>query len=49
MTTHIGVSDAVVRKLLVEAEGREEEYTYSSFMCPRGEQNYLLHHFYRYS
>lgn len=32
----MGVSDAVRRKLPVEAEGLENEYTYSSYLCPSG-------------
>lgn len=31
-----GVSDAVQRQLPVEAEGLENEYTYSSYLCPSG-------------
>ncbi|KAK3709154.1 hypothetical protein QZH41_018067 [Actinostola sp. cb2023] len=31
----LGISDAVIRKLLVEPEGVRQEYTYSSFICPR--------------
>lgn len=34
-----GVSDAVRRQLPVEAEGLENEYTYSSFVCVSGEWN----------
>ncbi len=32
----IGARDAVTRSLLVEPEGREQEYTHSSFVCPGG-------------
>ncbi|KAK3727994.1 hypothetical protein QZH41_015942, partial [Actinostola sp. cb2023] len=34
----LGISDAVIRKLLVEPEGVRQEYTYSSFICPRDNQ-----------
>ncbi|XP_068740975.1 alpha-2-macroglobulin-like isoform X2 [Montipora capricornis] len=30
---HLGVSDAVIRNLLVEPEGVRQEYTYNSFVC----------------
>ena len=30
----VGVRDAVVRELLVEAEGEPEEYTKTIFVCP---------------
>eukprot|EP00105_Crassostrea_gigas_P026706 XP_011447751.1 PREDICTED: pregnancy zone protein [Crassostrea gigas] len=36
-----GVSDAVRRQLPVEAEGLENEYTYSSFVCVSGEHGTL--------
>ncbi|XP_067056984.1 pregnancy zone protein-like isoform X1 [Acropora muricata] len=36
---HLGVSDAVIRKLLVEPEGVRQEYTYSSFVCLNNPQN----------
>lgn len=32
----LGVTDAVTRKLLVEPEGIRQEYTYSSFVCLKG-------------
>nr|XP_034308643.1 pregnancy zone protein isoform X4 [Crassostrea gigas] len=38
----MGVSDAVRRKLPVEAEGLENEYTYSSYLCPSGEPGLTL-------
>lgn len=40
-----GVSDAVRRQLQVDAEGLENEYTYSSFVCPSGEWNMRLGYF----
>lgn len=36
---HLGVSDAVIRKLLVEPEGVRQEYTYSTFVCLKDTQN----------
>lgn len=38
----MGVSDAVRRQLPVEAEGLENEYTYSSYLCPSGEPGLTL-------
>ncbi|XP_021351698.1 alpha-2-macroglobulin-like isoform X2 [Mizuhopecten yessoensis] len=35
-----GVSDAVKRMLLIEAEGVEKEYTFSSYMCAEGESKF---------
>ncbi|XP_061179924.1 alpha-2-macroglobulin-like [Saccostrea echinata] len=37
-----GVFDAVRRELLVDAEGIEQEYTYSSYLCPTGEPSLTL-------
>ncbi|XP_044164285.1 pregnancy zone protein-like isoform X2 [Acropora millepora] len=36
---HLGVSDTVIRKLLVEPEGVRQEYTYSSFVCLKNPHN----------
>ena len=33
-TDQVGVRDAVVRPLLVEAEGEPQEYSRTSFICP---------------
>lgn len=41
----MGVSDAVRRKLPVEAEGLENEYTYSSYLCPSGAETLCLSSF----
>ena len=38
----VGVTDAVRRELLVDAEGIENEYTYSSYLCPSGEPSLKL-------
>ncbi|XP_066273833.1 alpha-2-macroglobulin-like isoform X2 [Branchiostoma lanceolatum] len=37
-----GARDAIVKSLLVEPEGIEQEYTYSSFFCPKDFPNELL-------
>ncbi|XP_062569935.1 pregnancy zone protein-like isoform X2 [Saccostrea cucullata] len=37
-----GVFDAVRRELPVDAEGIEQEYTYSSYLCPTGEPSLTL-------
>nr|AVP12670.1 complement C3-like [Pseudopotamilla reniformis] len=39
MSDQIGVRDAVTRKLLIEGEGREEEYTHTAFMCPTSDES----------
>ncbi|XP_015766361.1 PREDICTED: ovostatin-like [Acropora digitifera] len=36
---YLGVSDAVIRKLLVEPEGVRQEYTYSTFVCLKDTQS----------
>ncbi|XP_078606811.1 alpha-2-macroglobulin-like isoform X3 [Branchiostoma floridae x Branchiostoma japonicum] len=37
-----GARDAIVKDLLVEPEGIEQEYTYSSFFCPKDFPNEVL-------
>ncbi|CAG5115610.1 unnamed protein product, partial [Candidula unifasciata] len=38
-TTYVGLSDAVKRQVFVKAEGVEQEYTHTSYICSKGDDS----------